>query len=336
MNTKKLIDRIEHTAPLRGAASWDKSGVQIAGRIQDVRKVALMLDPLPEMIQAALAWGADFILSHHPLIMEPRYLDRRGDFHDVARMILSHDIWLYAAHTSLDAQLFGPAAWFVHELGIRALQSLEPTYTARVQRLLFPMPGFVDKHAEQWAALPGVLHPPRIDSGQIAICCDENAVDSIMRTVRQDLQGENHDLFFSIQHTHLPAVELGIGQIGTLPQPLSWNDFLHHVRRLIPRAFFSIAGEEPKTVDTVACCPGSGAGLASKAAALGAQVLVTGDLKHHQALNPPLCIVDVGHFSIEEEMMRRFALQLADDQELDEAEVQFFPGQDPLRLAANR
>ncbi len=336
MNIDKLIKRIEHTAPLRGAASWDKSGVQIAGRLKETNKVALMLDPLPSSIAEALDWGAGFILSHHPLTMEPRFLDRLGGYHDIARMVLSKDAWLYAAHTSLDAQLSGPAAWFVQELGIRKYRPLEPTFTALVHRLLFPMPGSADLFAEKWATLPGVLQTPNIESGQMAICCEENAVQSIMRTIRMDIEAEEHELYFTIQQTHLPAVELGIGQAGALPQALSWSKFLEQIHKFIPREFVTIAGIEPEAVRTVACCPGSGASLADKAASLGAEVLVTGDLKHHSALRPPLCLVDVGHFSLEEEMMRRFALLLKADQELSDTDIQFFPGQDPLRLALTR
>ncbi len=333
MNIDNLINRIEHTAPLRGAASWDKSGVQIAGRLKDVKKVALMLDPLPAMIAAALDWGADFILSHHPLTMEPRFLDRPGGYNDIARMVLSRDAWLYAAHTSLDAQLSGPAAWFVRELGVANFASLEPTCTAPAHRLLFPMPGSADEYIEKWSTLSGVLQTPSIDSGQIAICCEEHALQSIMAAVHEDLRNESQELFFTIQETYLPASELGIGQVGKLPRPLPWKDFMTRLCELIPRAFVTVAGEEPATVTTVACCPGSGASLAGKAAAMGAQVLVTGDIKHHLALTPPLCIIDVGHFSLEEEMMRRFSLLLAEDPELQGTEIQFFPGQDPLRLA---
>ena len=268
--------------------------------------------------------------------MEPRFLDRRGGYHDIARMVLSKDAWLYAAHTSLDAQLSGPAAWFVRELGIRKYRPLEPTFTALAHRLLFPMPGSADLFAEKWATLPGVLQTPNIDSGQMAVCCEQNAVQSIMRTICLDLEADEHELFFTTQQTHLPAVELGMGQVGKLPQEISWEEFLTQVHKHIPRDFVTVAGKVPESVRTVACCPGSGAGLAGTAASLGAQVLVTGDIKHHLALRPPLCLVDVGHFSLEEEMMRRFALLLKADPELPDVEIQFFPGQDPMRLALTR
>ena len=64
------------------------------------------------------------------------------------------------------------------------------------------------------------------------------------------------------------------------------------------------------------------------AAARGADLLITGDLKYHTALDLPLPVLDVGHFSLEEEMMRRFALQLKEN--VSDVAVQFVPAQDPL------
>lgn len=127
MHITDVLSLIEATAPLSGAASWDKSGVQIAGSVDSVKRLAVTLDPTPHAIQEALDWGADCILTHHPLAMSPRFLDTPGPFLDVARMVLSRGAWLYASHTSLDAQPDGPAGWLARELGLLNLSVLEQT-----------------------------------------------------------------------------------------------------------------------------------------------------------------------------------------------------------------
>ena len=62
----------------------------------------------------------------------------------------------------------------------------------------------------------------------------------------------------------------------------------------------------------------------------GAEIFITGDLKYHPALEAaeqlPL-ILDVGHFCLEEEMMRRFADRLREELPLP---VAFYPGRDPF------
>ena len=87
-------------------------------------------------------------------------------------------------------------------------------------------------------------------------------------------------------------------------------------------------GTLPERIRRIAICPGSGSSLAPEAAACGADLLITGDLKYHAALDLPLPVLDVGHFSLEEEMMRRFALQLKEN--VSDVAVQFVPAQDPL------
>ena len=89
-----------------------------------------------------------------------------------------------------------------------------------------------------------------------------------------------------------------------------------------------LAGALPERIRRIAICPGSGSSLAPEAAARGADLLITGDLKYHTALDLPLPVLDVGHFSLEEEMMRRFALQLKEN--VSDVAVQFVPAQDPL------
>lgn len=66
------------------------------------------------------------------------------------------------------------------------------------------------------------------------------------------------------------------------------------------------------------------------ALASGADVYITGDIKYHSALDAEasgLRIIDVGHFTLEEEMMRRFAATLAEQLSVP---VTFLPGRDPL------
>ena len=81
--------------------------------------------------------------------------------------------------------------------------------------------------------------------------------------------------------------------------------------------------------------------LLEDAARTGADLYITGDMKYHDALSLqsrqsgscsnfcPMSILDIGHFSLEEEMMRRFALQL--EKELEGVTVTFLPGRDPFQ-----
>lgn len=121
----------------------------------------------------------------------------------------------------------------------------------------------------------------------------------------------------------------GFGEVGDLPEPLTVPALAARLRELTGRSVIQIIGPAPALVRRLAYCAGSGGELIPLAARLGADAYVTGDVKYHQALEAPGLVLDVGHFSLEEEMVRRLALTLHERLEPRGVAVRFFPGEDP-------
>ena len=122
--------------------------------------------------------------------------------------------------------------------------------------------------------------------------------------------------------------DCGFGVIGDVA-PLSGEALGKALSPWLEGICTRLVGELPPAVRRIAICPGSGSDLADAAAALGADILITGDLKYHPSLEMPLPVLDVGHFSLEEEMMRRFAQELGE--KLPDVKVTFLPAADPFR-----
>ncbi len=332
MEVRELIAAIERLAPPEGAAAWDKSGVQIAGRRSDISRLGVMLDPVPGTIAAALDRGAEMLLTHHPLALKPRHLDRLDDYHRVAGLVLGSEAWLYAAHTSLDACPSGPAGWMGREFGLLDTTVLEPTYTPRLRGFRFAF------DTSAWTALQAlsVRHPSlsctRNQSGDIELCCREEHWEG----VKAALIGASPGIAsFQPYEPALRSETSGFGAVGRLPVPLSRAAFERKLAGMLGLAHWTVCGGLPDTIARVAWCTGSGSSLAWQAARHGADVYVTGYVKYHQALEAPLAIIDVGHFILEEIMMRRFATLLAENASLAGVAVHFFPGADPLRIEAS-
>lgn len=111
-----------------------------------------------------------------------------------------------------------------------------------------------------------------------------------------------------------PMREYGFGCMGTLPGPLDWDEFSACLTALgLPLS--RMVGQVPETVTRVAYCPGSGADLGPAAFAKGADVYLTGDLKYHQAqaVQDLGLTIDVGHFCLEETMMRTWSQSLENE-----------------------
>ncbi len=74
--------------------------------------------------------------------------------------------------------------------------------------------------------------------------------------------------------------------------------------------------QELSTVKRIAFCAGSGAEFWHDAFLTNADVLVTGDLKFHAALDSKIAIIDIGHFESEILVLKALAKLLQDETEI--------------------
>ena len=110
-----------------------------------------------------------------------------------------------------------------------------------------------------------------------------------------------------------PEQARGLGRIGQLEQPLRLDAFVARVAEVLPGTAWGVraTGDPARVVSTVAVCGGSGGELAGPAAALGADVLVTADARHHHTLDSTaahdIAIVDAAHWATEHPWLRTAA-----------------------------
>lgn len=102
----------------------------------------------------------------------------------------------------------------------------------------------------------------------------------------------------------------GLGRIGSLNAPQRLNDLVRDVKTELQAPIVGIVGARDRSVQNVAVVGGSGGSLAPDAARAGADVLVTGDLGHHDALTAAylgLAVIDAGHFYTEKAALEGFS-----------------------------
>ena len=100
----------------------------------------------------------------------------------------------------------------------------------------------------------------------------------------------------------LPGPDVGFGRLGRFAAPLSREAFVTRLCDYFQLPALRVAGEIPDPVSSVAVCGGSGSELAEAALAGGAQVFITGEVKHSTARwaeSSGFCIIDAGHFPTE-------------------------------------
>ena len=96
--------------------------------------------------------------------------------------------------------------------------------------------------------------------------------------------------------------EEGIGRVGDLEKPMTLEECCVYVKHKLKLGSLKVFGDMNGTVSRRAVSPGSGKSAVAPAIAKGADVLVTGDIGHHDGLDAVeqgLAVIDAGHYGTE-------------------------------------
>lgn len=94
----------------------------------------------------------------------------------------------------------------------------------------------------------------------------------------------------------------GIGRIGELEKPMTLEECCVYVKHKLNLGSLKVFGDMQAEVSRLAISPGSGKTAIAAAIAKGADVLVTGDIGHHDGLDAVeqgLAVIDAGHYGTE-------------------------------------
>ncbi len=119
----------------------------------------------------------------------------------------------------------------------------------------------------------------------------------------------------------------GIGRIGSMA-PIPLKQFLKHVSRCTKLKHFRYVGDLNRKIKKVAVVTGSGAGYFLQAKKKGADVLVTGDVKYHTALDAlaeGIILIDIGHFAGEIGMVDLVLNKLKNGLPLSHKRISIYP-----------
>ena len=186
------------------------------------------MDATDEVIEEAIANGADMLLTHHPMIFKGMKRVTQEDF--IGRRIIrliQNDMVYYAMHTNFD--VMGMADLAADYLGISDTRVLEIT---------------------------------------------------------------------SVSETG----EEGIGRYGSLKKEMTVRECCEEVKQAFSLENVKVFGDLERKVKTAAISPGSGRSVISNALQAGVDVLITGDIDHHEGIDAvaqKLTVIDAGHYGVE-------------------------------------
>ena len=125
-----ILKYIETLAPRSMKMDWDNVGLLCGSKATPVTKVLVALDPFEGVCREAAQWGAQLIVTHHPLIFQaPKSIT---DETSVGRSILklcASGISAINAHTNLDCAPGGVNDVLARKLALVKVQVIDPSGT---------------------------------------------------------------------------------------------------------------------------------------------------------------------------------------------------------------
>ncbi|GAW28415.1 Nif3-like dinuclear metal center hexameric protein [Carboxydocella sp. ULO1] len=329
----QIISWIEELAPRKLAAEWDNVGLMLGDPGAETDKVLVALDCTPAVAEEAIEQGAGLLVTHHPLIFRPlknlRFDTAAGRL--LARLI-QNNIAVYSAHTNLDSAEKGINATLARALNLQDIQVLEPGWREEYIKIVVFVPAGHEEAVRLAMAEAGAGHIgnyshctfqtqgtgtflpltgtnpylgqvgqlERAEEYRLETICPKSKLKRVLQAMLKVHPYEEvaYDLYPLLNEG--PA--LGLGRIGLLSQPLTLAQLAARIKEIVSVARLRLGGSPEQTVKKVALCSGSGASLAARAKMQGADVLLTGDVKYHEAqdmLQMGLSFIDAGHFATE-------------------------------------
>jgi dinuclear metal center YbgI/SA1388 family protein len=319
------------------ARDWDTVGLVCGDPHALVRRVLLAVDPVDSVVEEALSWRADLVLTHHPLLLRGVH----GVAADTAKGRVVHRLVrggsaLYTAHTNADVAARGVSDALARVLGLTDLEPLSADAPDPVDKIVtYVPPSMVDKVVGALAdagagdlgeyagvaflaeavatALPvevsGPFEPGLVDGHEqrrVEMLLPRVLRTAVIATLRSVHPAPNP--WFAVHEVAGWSSPRGLGRVGRLAAPTTLREFALLVAEALPATAqgVRVAGEPTAEVMRVAVCGGSGDALLPAVRACDADVYVTADLRHHpaseareeDAAGPPY-LVDVAHWASE-------------------------------------
>ncbi|SFM24552.1 dinuclear metal center protein, YbgI/SA1388 family [Methanolobus profundi] len=122
MHLKDVIPVLEEIAPPELAEEFDIGRIGLTLDLQnDVKKIAVALDPTEYVLNRAAMIDADLLITHHTLIFHSiNCIDRK--LADSLKIALDNDISLYSMHTNFDKAKGGINDALANRLGLSDIQ----------------------------------------------------------------------------------------------------------------------------------------------------------------------------------------------------------------------
>ena len=346
MKVKDIAQQIEKIVPLGLAQEWDNVGLLIGSADKAVKRVLLTIDITEDVLAEAKRLKTDLILSYHPVIWDGlKKINACGPSSVVYGLIRS-DIAVFSIHTALDAAEGGVNDGLAEIVGIKNAKPIgdyvsppaDNNYklvvfvpvesAAQIANAVFAAgAGHIGNYSHcsftsqgQGSFLPlAGAHPAIGKRGTLekvpeirfeAIVPSEKLAAVITAMLKaHPYEVPAYDIYKLAEEVNL----FGLGRIGTLEKSVQLSKIIAEIKKHTGARAIGVIGPQKRLIKTAAVCAGSCGKIINSVIAQNADLYVTGELKHHQALaaqESGLTCLCLSHTVSERFILKKFARQL--------------------------
>ena len=317
MNAQDIAGKIEEIFPLALAQDWDNVGLLIGDPQKAVKNILLTIDVTNDVVAEAKKLKTDLILSYHPVIWDGlKKITADWPTGAVYELVRS-GIAVFSIHTALDAAIGGVNDGLAEMVGIvdgkplgdyvanpagdnyKLVVFVPVESLAKVSNAIFAAgAGAIGNYSHcgfgtegTGTFLPGGGARPAIGRKGKLEKVAEMRFEAIVPAAK--LEGvvaamkKAHPYetpAFDVFKLHDPGPKLGLGRIGELGRPTPLAQIIRRIKRATGAKAIGIVGDEKRLVKRAAVCAGTCGSIINSVIAAGADLYLTGELKHHQAL----------------------------------------------------
>lgn len=349
MRLDRIVEVLEQVAPLPLAEDWDNVGLLVGDKKMQVRRMMLTIDVTRAVLDEAKAKKVDLIIAYHPPIFDglKRVVAGQGSSPLLYETIRA-GIAIYSLHTALDSVVGGVNDLLAKIVGIQCARPLWPTKATqgKVYKLVVFLPesdiegvseaiftagaGVVGQGAKYTKCSfrtpglgtfacgensnPAIGKPgnfEQVNEYRLETIVKQGQLDEVVGAMLTSHSYE--EVAYDIVPLQAGPVGTGLGRFGDLDKPTAVTTLVDRVKKALKVKIVGMIGPKRRQVKRAAVAAGSCGSMMRDVIKQGCDFYLTGELKHHHALElqeAGVTTVCVSHSNSERIILRQVASQL--------------------------
>lgn len=346
MKLNDLIKKIENKYPLNLAYDWDNVGLLVGDFDNKIKKVLVTLEANESVVEEAIQKNIDLIITHHPFIFRKMNKINTKDLKGrLIHKLIKNDIALYSMHTNFDIAFDGLNDYFMEVMGFEDTKILDVTNSETLYKVAVYVPkthelqvrkvlgdagaGYIGNYSNCTFNINGIgtfkpednANPFIGNIGEIEEV-EEVKIETIVpqnllqKTIDKMIKAHPYEeVAYDIYKLENKGNSVGLGRISKLQDSITLKELCNSIKEKLNMEHIRVVGNLNDKINKVAVVTGSGADMFKKAKRSGADVLITGDMKYHDAqdaLDIGMNVIDCGHFETEDIFKDAISIYLED------------------------